>query len=377
MEAARTDLRQQNEKFEASRVAYMEERAQVAKKEADIHKALKQLRDERKRLQPGEDSLHTWSLTQTPKETVADLQVLLGRLHEERTRLKIEREELAEVFSLISRAGGLAGARTGKTAAAADAGPRVEGPRLRMIVEPGSASSSKLSDLLTELSVLDRQLGGPGVEFIARECRTWQPSALAARTAAGQPAARPDPNASAAQDRSFVEIYAVPQKLTAGEGAAKASASHWDRFSASLFMVLRLDAGQAKYFDLADTASREHPSYVLAADAAVRASRKPKAIESAANANAAADKGAVKEASVDAINQQLQRIEDLRRKFEREDSLILELAPAVEVSGTERVGEPAAAPIVGKSKKRLAIISGGVAAAAAVLASVWWLVHGF
>jgi hypothetical protein len=140
---------------------------------------------------------------------------------------------------------------------------------------------------------------------------------------------------------------------------------------------LRLDAGQAKYFDLADTASREHPSYVLAADAAVRASRKPKAIESAANANAAADKGAVKEASVDAINQQLQRIEDLRRKFEREDSLILELAPAVEVSGTERVGEPPAAPIVGKSKKRLAIISGGVAAAAALLASVWWLVHGF
>lgn len=245
-----------------------------------------------------------------------------------------------------------------------------------MIVEPGSASSSKMCDLLTELSVLDRQLGGPGVEFIARECRTWQPSALAARTAAGQPAARPDANASAAHDRSFVEIYAVPQKLTAGEGASKVSASHWDRFSASLFMVLRLDAGQAKYFDLADTASREHPSYVLAADAAVRASRKPKTIESAANANAA-DKGAVKEASVDAINQQLQRIEDLRRKLEREDSLILELAPAVEVSGTERVGEPAAVPIVGKSKKRLAIISGGVAAAAVLLGSLWWLVHGF
>jgi hypothetical protein len=382
LESARTELRQQNEKFEASRVAYMEERAQVAKKEADIHKALKQLRDERKRLQPGEDALSTWSLTQTPKETVADLQILLGRLHDERTRLKVEREQLAQIFSLISRAGGLGGTRASKSGSRQDSGPRIDGPRLRMILEPGTASSTKLSDLLSELSLLDRLLGGPGVEFVVRECRIWQLSALASRTSPdpSTAAAKPDANAGT-PDRSFVEIYAVPQKVGSNEGNGKSSASHWDRFTASLFMVLRLDAGQANYFDLAETASREHPSYVLAADAALRASRKPKANESAAagavgNA-AAADKATAKEASVDAINLQLQRIEELRRKFEREDSLVLELAPAVDVASEQTVIAPAAAPITLKSKNRLALTSGAVAAAAALLAGIWWFFRGF
>jgi hypothetical protein len=357
----------------------MEERAQVAKKEADIHKALKQLRDERKRLQPGEDALSTWSLTQTPKETVADLQILLGRLHDERTRLKVEREQLAQIFSLISRAGGLGGGRASKSGSRQDSGQRIDGPRLRMILEPGTASSSKLSDLLSELSLLDRLLGGPGVEFVVRECRIWQLSVLASRTSPDQSAAKPDASAGT-PDRSFVEIYAVPQKGS-NEGNAKSSASHWDRFTASLFMVLRLDAGQANYFDLAETASREHPSYVLAADAALRASRKPKPNESAAAAAgasaAAADKAAAKEASVDAINLQLQRIEELRRKFEREDSLVLELAPAVDVAIEQTAAAPAAAPIVAKSKNRLALTSGAVAAAAALLAGIWWFFHGF
>jgi hypothetical protein len=349
----------------------MEERAQVTKKEADIHKALKQLRDERKRLQPGEDALSTWSLTQTPKETVSDLQVLLGRLHEERTRLKVEREQLAEVFSLISRTGNARGA---KAASRPDPGQRLEGPRLRMIIEPGTASSSKLSDLLSELSLLDRQLGGPGVEFVVRECRIWQlpAPALANRSA--------DANAPTSQDRSFVEVYAIPQKAASGEASSKYSVSHWDRFTASLFMVLRLDAGQANYFELAEAASREHPSYVLAADAALRSSRKPKpneAVVATAPANGAGDKAAPKEASLDAINQQLQRIEDLRRKLEKEESLILELAPAVEIAAEEASVAPAIVPAVVKTKKGLTLISGVAATAAALIAGLWWLIRGF
>ena len=142
--------------------------------------------------------------------------------------------------------------------------------------------------------------------------------------------------------------------------------------------VLRLDAGQANYFELAEAASREHPSYVLAADAALRASRKPKLAEgAAAPASASTDKSPAKEASVDSINQQLQRIEDLRRKFEREDSLILELAPAVDVAADENAVAPAAAPNVAKAKNRVALASGAVAAAAAILAGLWWLVRGF
>jgi hypothetical protein len=219
-------------------------------------------------------------------------------------------------------------------------------------------------------------LGGPGVEFVVRECRIWQLSALGNRATADQAGT----NASAAQDRSFVEIYAIPQKGVSGEAGTKFSASHWDRFTASLFMVLRLDAGQANYFELAEAASREHPSYVLAADAALRASRKPKPSEATAAvaaANAGVDKPALKEASLDAINLQLQRIEDLRRKLEREESMILELAPAVEATAVESSAAPIAAPAVVKTKKRFALVSALTAAAAAVVAGIWWLVRGF
>jgi len=167
----------------------------------------------------------------------------------------------------------------------------------------------------------------------------------------------------------------VPQKGAGNEGT-KFSASHWDRFTASLFMVLRLDAGQANYFDLAEAASREHPSYVLAADAALRAGRRPKTAETAAAASNAAEKPATKEASVDAINQQLQRIEDLRRKFEREDALILELAPAVNLAADDKVAESKPEAPVAKSKRRYALISGLAAGVTAVAGGLWWLFHG-
>ncbi len=173
-EAARSELRQQNEKFESARVVFMEERAQVVQKEADIHKALKQLRDERKGLQPEEESLKTWSLHQTPKETVADLQILLNRLQDERHRLKVEREQLAEVFALISRAGRTGSPRALRPLPDGSQPPSIEGLQLRMILEMGTASSAELSELLAELSALNCRLGGPGVEFLVNECRTWR-----------------------------------------------------------------------------------------------------------------------------------------------------------------------------------------------------------
>jgi hypothetical protein len=118
----------------------------------------------------------------------------------------------------------------------------------------------------------------------------------------------------------------------------------------------------------------------LAADAALRASRKSKPGEAAASgspSSGGAEKSPTKEASVDAINHQLQRIEDLRRKFEREDSLILELAPAVDVADQDNSAEPALTPIATKSKGRVVLVSGALTAAAALLAGLWWLLRGF
>jgi hypothetical protein len=199
-------------------------------------------------------------------------------------------------------------------------------------------------------------LGGPGVEFLVNECRTWRlsgPQAGASPT--GSP--RPEAGKAATADRSFVEIYAVPR--TPSEPDAKLSAAHWDRFTASLFMVLRLDAGQANYFDLAEAASSEHPSFILAIDAARRVSEK--------SARSSEPKGpAVADGSIDALDQHLQKIEELRRKLEREDSLVLELAPAVDIPPEQTSDEPVPAVPQLPQRRRMATIA-AVAAAAVLL----------
>ena len=90
--------------------------------------------------------------------------------------------------------------------------------------------------------------------------------------------------------------------------------------------MLRLDAGQANYFEMAEKASSEHPSFVLASDSARRAAEKSTRLADPKNPASA-------DSSIDALNEHLRKIEELRRKLEREDSLILELAPAVETAG--------------------------------------------
>jgi hypothetical protein len=168
---------------------------------------------------------------------------------------------------------------------------------------------------------------------------------------------KPEADKTAAADRSFVEIYAVPS--TAGEPDAKLSAAHWDRFTASLFMVLRLDAGQANYFDLAETAPREHPCHLLATDAARRAAEK-----SARSAEGKSQPAA--DVSIDALNQHLQKIEEIRRKLEREESLVLELAPAVDIPPEEAPVDPPPAVPQWHQGRRI----GTIAAAAVVVTAL-------
>ena len=160
-------------------------------------------------LQPEDDSLKSWSLQQTPKETVADLQLLLTRLHDERHRLKVEREQLAEVFSLISRGGRRGKPRVPQRVAENGQSKPMEGSRLRMILEVGTAASGDVAELLAELSGLNRRLGGPGVEFVVNECRTWQLATSASGAASSATAT--ESTSAAGEDRSFVEIYAVPK----------------------------------------------------------------------------------------------------------------------------------------------------------------------
>jgi len=234
-----------------------------------------------------------------------------------------------------------------------------------MILELGTASSGELTELFAELSALNRRLGGPGVKFRVNECRTWrlsEPKAGASST--GSP--KPEADKMASADRSFVEIYAVPK--TPAEADAKFSASHWDRFTASLFMVLRLDAGQANYFDLAETASCEHPSHILATDAALRATEKT-VRSSDGKSQAAAG------VSVDALNQHLQKIEELRRKLEREESLVLELAPAVEIPPEEAPVEPPAAVPHWQPRRRNVAIAAAAAAAALLIAGLFYVLR--
>ncbi len=124
-------------------------------------------------------------------------------------------------------------------------------------------------------------------------------------------------------------------------------------------MVLRLDAGQANYFDLAEAAPREHPSYVLATDAARRAAEKP--VRSSEKKIPASVDG-----SIDALNQHLRKIEELRRKLEREDSLVLELAPAVDIPQEVTPVDPVPANLQLQQRRRIAMSAAAVAAAAAL-----------
>ena len=124
-------------------------------------------------------------------------------------------------------------------------------------------------------------------------------------------------------------------------------------------MVMRLDAGQANYFDLAEAAPREHPSFILAADAARRAGEKATRSETR-NQQAG-------EVSIDALNQHLQKIEELRRKFEREDSMVLELAPAVEVTAEEPAAAPVAEVPPPRGPRRLIAIVAAAAVASGIL----------
>ena len=251
----------------------MEERAQVAKKEADIHKALKQLRDERKGLQPEEDSLKTVEPASDsqrdgrrpadpPQPAAGRAAPLEGRA---RTACRSFRPHQPRRTNGIAPgsaapAGRLPTAVDRRSAAENDPG---DGNGLVRRAEPNCWRSCRRSIA---------GWGGPASSSSSTNagrggCRTPQAGA----PATGSP--RPEAGKAATADRSFVEIYAVPR--TSGEPDEELSAAHWDRFTASLFMVLRLDAGQANYFDLAEAAPREHPSYVLATDAARRAAEKP------------------------------------------------------------------------------------------------------
>jgi len=121
---------------------------------------------------------------------------------------------------------------------------------------------------------------------------------------------------------------------------------------------------------MSDEASSEHPSFVLASDSARRAAEKGARLGDAKNATPA-------DSSVDALNEHLRKIEELRRKLEREDSLILELAPAVELPPAEAAVEPAAPAVAPASGNRVLVIAVGVVAAAALtIGGLFYAMHG-
>ena len=77
------------------------------------------------------------------------------------------------------------------------------------------------------------------------------------------------------------------------------------------------------------------------------------------------------------MNEHLRKIEELRRKLEREDSLILQLAPAVEMPAAETAVEPAAPAVEPSSSNRFLIIAVGVVAAAALtIGGLVYVLHG-
>ena len=186
-----------------------------------------------------------------------------------------------------------------------------------MILEVGTASSGDVAELLGELSSLNRRLGGPGVEFLVNECRTWRVAGSAKRPAPDGIAAS-NRLGKASHERPVLrgDLCHPPQDQRARCGRqARTPCNIGNRFDGE---PGSWSCGSTRARPIISSCREEAstaniPSFVLASDSARRAGDKATAGKPESKTQPGSD------ASIDALNQHLQKIEELRRKFERED----------------------------------------------------------
>ena len=298
LESQRVALHEQVEQFQAAVEAFQAEKARAG--EAAGSELSAELQNER-----------------MEKE---QLQKQMRMAQQEFERLESEKQELAaELERLRSAAAGApepaAPVRTAtERAPAREPAPRprpaAPAPRaardeelapVRFLIEPGTATSMQLAELLHEMNILYRQLGGDGIRYQMGECRVWT---------------RPD---GSDLRRSVVELRAAPAPPPGGlKGTIDPTL--WEQLRSCLVMSMSVDEGLTTCFAESQTAPDDHPAHRLVASAAKRAMT-----AYAARRNDGSGGGGL---PIDAVNVQVKRIEQFLRALAKEKCCLLEISTA-------------------------------------------------
>jgi hypothetical protein len=173
---------------------------------------------------------------------------------------------------------------------------------LRLLVDPGRASSRNVADVLSEIIVLGRLSGINIARLEAGDCRTCDLTRL--RTSSR--------NQMNDAGRTVLDLH-----LTNGD---EGPSPLWDQFQASLCMIVPLDAGLAGMFPLGEPTPADHNSRTIAREAVGLATREAPQL---AAQNPISRPGSV---PVDLITRQLQKIEGLLRRLASDGNATFELA---------------------------------------------------
>lgn len=204
--------------------------------------------------------------------------------------------------------------------------PHIEAEReavpLRLLVEPGTATSMQLAELFHEMNTLYRQLGGDGIRFQVTDSRVWSRGN------------------GAEQRRSIVELRAAPAPPPGGL-LGEIDPVTWEQMRSCLVMAVNVDEGLTACFAESQSAPEDSPAARLVASAAKRAMTAYAARRNDGNSGGALP--------IDAVNLQVKRIEQFIRALERERHAQLEIATA-ELSASG-VGDNTAGQTGGSDKQ--------------------------
>lgn len=198
----------------------------------------------------------------------------------------------------------------------------IAGQSLRLIVEPGKASPTEISELLHEISELYQCLDGGGVRFSVTDCKSWE-----------VPRDRRLYDSEASSERIFVELYATPcqrQGLAGGDSESQ----RWERFVSCLDRYFQVDTRLIDFFELGNTVPHDHRTRWLMNEASELA------FASTTNPCRQSQNGNSGGLPIDAMYQQLARIEGLQTRLEREFGLVVELAPPAAAPAQEMPSGP-------------------------------------
>ena len=184
---------------------------------------------------------------------------------------------------------------------------------LRILLQPGSASTMQIGLLMFEISKVNREIGGAGVRFEVNGCRVPRKSAYGRHESASAAAIM---EVEAFSCRPLARVDSAEQPATVHQRV-------WDTFKSRLLLSSLTNPELDKLFRKSSETARDHDSRVRAVEAARRAED--------ANSNCYSESrplGPILRAvgGVDAVQQQLARLEGTAASLDDECSLAIHVS---------------------------------------------------